>query len=46
MDAVYYLAYIDYAQKKYDEALRGFQLANQSEKFAPLAPYYIADIFL
>lgn len=45
-DAVYYLAYIDYVQKRYNEALQGFREAEATPKYAPLAPYYIADIYL
>lgn len=45
-DAVYQLAYIDYARKRYDEALEGFRIAGTNEKYAPYTPYYIADICL
>lgn len=46
LDAVYHLAYIDYARERYDEALEGFRLAGESGKYAPYTPYYIADICL
>ena len=46
LDAVYQLAYIDYARGRYDEALEGFRLAGADEKYAPYTPYYIADICL
>ena len=46
LDAVYQLAYIDYARKQYDEALEGFRIAGASEKYAAYTPYYIADIYL
>lgn len=46
LDAVYQLAYIDYARGRYDEALEGFRLAGTDEKYAPYTPYYIADICL
>ena len=46
LDAVYQLAYIDYAHERYDEALEGFRLAGANEKYAPYTPYYIADISL
>ncbi len=46
IDAVYYLAYIDYVQKQYDKALQGFREAGESSKYAALSPYYIADIHL
>lgn len=45
-DAIYHLAYIDYTQQRYDEAMSGFQQVSREKKFAPLAPYYIADIYL
>ncbi len=45
-DAVYQLAYIDYARGQYDTALEGFRIAGTSEKYAPYTPYYIADIYL
>lgn len=45
-DAVYNLAYIDYTQKKYQKALEGFLSVERNEKYAELAPYYIADIYL
>ncbi len=46
IDAVYYLAYIDYVQKQYNKALQGFREAGATPKYAALAPYYIADIYL
>lgn len=45
-DAVYHLAYIDYVQKRYDTALQGFREVGNTEKYASLSPYYIADIYL
>lgn len=45
-DAVYHLAYIDYAQNQYDKALEGFITVQRNPKYAPFAPYYIADIYL
>lgn len=45
-DAVYNLAYIDYVQKRYDEALAGFREVESDEHYRKLSPYYIADIYL
>lgn len=45
-DAMYNLAYIDYVQKRYDEALAGFREVESDEHFRKLSPYYIADIYL
>lgn len=45
-DAVYNLAYIDYVHGKYAEALQGFKEAEANAAYAPLAPYYISDIYL
>lgn len=45
-DATYHLAYIAYVEKKYTQALEGFQAVSSDKKYAPLAPYYMADIYL
>lgn len=45
-DAVYNLAYIDYVQQRYDEALAGFREVESDEHYRKLSPYYIADIYL
>lgn len=45
-DAVYNLAYVDYVQKRYDEALAGFREVESDEHYRKLSPYYIADIYL
>jgi len=45
-DCTYYLAYIDYTQERYDQALQGFQQLQGQEKYRKLTPYYIADIQL
>lgn len=45
-DAVYHLAYIDYAQRRYDEALAGFREVESDTQYRKLSPYYIADIYL
>lgn len=45
-DAIYHLAYIDYVEKRYDKALEGFSSVQSNKKYASLAPYYIADIYL
>ncbi len=45
-DCVYYISYIRYTQKKYDEALSGFLRLENNAKYKTLVPYYIADIYL
>lgn len=45
-DCTYYLAYIQYTQHNYTEALKGFQALQHHPKYQSLAPYYIAEIFL
>jgi TolA-binding protein len=45
-DCTYNISYIRYTQQRYDEALRGFSSLTSSEKYAELAPYYIAEIYL
>ena len=45
-DAVYNLAYIDYVHGRYAEALQGFKETEMDARYAPLAPYYMADIYL
>ena len=45
-DCTYYLSYIRYAQQRYDEALKGFQLIQYTGKYATLVPYYMAEIYL
>ena len=46
VDAVYHLAYLDYVQQRYDNALQGFQRVEHVKQYERLAPYYIADICL
>lgn len=43
--AMYYTAYIDYMQQRYDEALPVFLSLQTSEKYATTVPYYIAQIY-
>lgn len=45
-DASYYIAYIRYTQRRYEEALNAFLPLQSSAKYATLVPYYIADIYL
>lgn len=45
-DCAYYLSYIRYTQKRYDEALSGFLPLQDDEKYQALVPYYIAEIYL
>lgn len=45
-DARYNLAYIDYAQKRYDKALPVFLSLQDDAKYKELVPYYIAEIYL
>lgn len=45
-DARYYLAYIAYAEKRYDEALHNFSALQTSPKYATLVPYYLGEIYL
>lgn len=44
-DCAYYLSYIRYTQKRYDEALRGFLPLQDAPKYRALVPYYIAEIY-
>ena len=45
-DARYNLAYIDYVQKRYDEAMPVFLSLQDDAKYKELVPYYIAEIYL
>lgn len=44
-DCDYYISYIRYTQKRYNEALKGFLAAQAHLKYRALAPYYIAEIY-
>ena len=44
-DCSYYLAYIRYTQKRYDEALKDFLPLQDDPKYKELVPYYIAEIY-
>ena len=44
-DCDYYISYIRYTQKRYDEALKGFLSLQDNPKYKALAPYYIAEIY-
>ena len=43
--ANYYSACCSFFEKKYDEALKGFQRCEQSDKYKQYVPYYIAQIY-
>ncbi len=43
--ATYYYSHIAYNQKNYATALKGFQKLQKDETFAPVAPFYIAQIY-
>lgn len=45
-DCTYQLAYVRYAQQRYDEAMQGFTAVSQSAKYADLAACYLAEIAL
>lgn len=45
-DCVYNLSYINYAQGKTDEALKGFLSLQDDPVYAERAPYYIGEIYL
>lgn len=44
-DCDYYISYIRYTQKRYDEALKGFLPLQDNPKYKALVPYYIAEIY-
>lgn len=44
-DCDYYLSYIRYTQKRYNEALKGFLPLQDDSKYKALVPYYIAEIY-
>ena len=45
-DCSYYISYIRYTQKRYDEALKGFLPLQDDAKYKALVPYYIAEIYV
>lgn len=44
-DCSYYISYIRYTQKRYDEALEGFLSLQDDPNYRALVPYYIAEIY-
>ena len=44
-DCSYYISYIRYTQKRYEEALKGFLPLQDDAKYKALVPYYIAEIY-
>ncbi|WP_321334360.1 tetratricopeptide repeat protein [uncultured Bacteroides sp.] len=45
-DCTYFLSYIRYTEKRYDDALSGFLELQNSPKYKALSPYYAAEIYL
>lgn len=45
-DATFNLGYIDYAEKRYDQALVAFESLQKDKTYAPLVPYYMGEICL
>lgn len=45
-DCCYYVSYIRYTQKRYQEALNGFVPLQNDPKYGTLVPYYLAEIYL
>lgn len=43
-DANYYYGLLAYNDRDYKDAVRSFEIAGESEKYKPLAPYYSASI--
>lgn len=44
-DANYYYGYIAFSNKNYAQALTSFQTIEKQEKYQPIIPYYIAEIY-
>jgi TolA-binding protein len=44
--ATYYLAFIDYQEKKYSTALEGFKKIQNDSEFKDAVPFYIVQIYL
>lgn len=45
-DATFNLGYIDYAERRYDQALEAFASLKKDKTYASLVPYYIGEICL
>ncbi|EJW90987.1 Tetratricopeptide repeat-containing protein [gut metagenome] len=45
-DCTYYLSYIQYINKQYEDALKGFRSLQNSPKYETLVPYYMSEILL
>lgn len=45
-DCRYHIAYLYYAERRYDEALSGMLPLMDDPKYAALAPYYVAECYL
>lgn len=46
VDCTYYLSYIHYTNRQYEEALTGFRSLQNTPKYEALVPYYVAEILL
>lgn len=45
IDANYYYGFIAFNEKNYNEALTAFKVVENSETYAPVIPFYIANIY-
>jgi len=45
-DATFNLGYIDYVEKRYDQALEAFESLKNNKTYASLVPYYMGEICL
>ncbi len=45
LDANYYYAFISFNEKKYDEALAGFEIAMNLPEYQSVIPFYITEIY-
>jgi tetratricopeptide (TPR) repeat protein len=43
--AIYYYSHIQYEQKNYETALKGFLSLSEDETFSSIAPYYVTQIY-
>jgi TolA-binding protein len=45
VDANYYYGFIAFTEKKYNEALESFQVAEKSPEYESVVPFYVAEIY-
>ena len=45
IDANYYYGFIAFTEKKYNEALESFQVAEKSPEYESVVPFYVAEIY-